>query len=149
MKATKTWIVVADGAHARIALNEGPGTGIKPALDHEFAASHAPSRDFVSDRPGQYPDRGGLGTHRFAPKTDRREHEKTLFAQDVVGIIEDAAKQHAFDNLVLVAPPAALGRLREALSERTRALVSAEVGKDLTHVPIHELHGHLQDVVRI
>lgn len=147
MKAKKTWIVIADGAHARIARHDGPGKGIVAALDHEFAAPHAPTRDFVSDRPGSYPDRGALGTHRFAPKTDRHEHEKVLFAHDIAAIIDKAADEKTFDRLVLIAPPEALGNLRASLKDRTRALVTAEIGKDLTHVPFHALPEHLKDIL--
>ena len=147
MRAKTTWIIIADGAHARIARHEGPGTGIVSALDHEFAAPHAPTRDFVSDRPGSYPDRGALGTHRLAPKTDRHEHEKVLFAADIGAVLNKAAEDKAFDRLILVAPPAALGHLRAALNDRTRALVTAEIAKDLTHVPMHGLVEHLRDVI--
>jgi protein required for attachment to host cells len=117
------------------------------ALDHEFAAPHAPTRDFVSDRPGTYPDRGALGTHRLAPKTDRHEHEKVLFAADVGAVVNKAAEEKAFDRLIVVAPPEALGNLRAALKEHARALVTAEIAKDLTHVPLHALAEHLRDVI--
>ncbi len=147
MRAQKTWIVVANGARARIARHDGPRTGLQPAMNFEFAAPHAPTKDFVSDRPGNYPDRGALGTHRLAPKTDRRDYEKALFAGDLAKLIAKAADHREFDRLVLVAPPAALGRLRAALNRHARAMVTAEVSKDLTHVPIHALSAHLHEVV--
>lgn len=149
MKATRTWIVIANGAHARITQNEGPGKGIKAAMNHEFAAPHAPAKAFVADRPGSYPDRGALGTHRFAPKTDRREYEKSLFAADLAVVIDKAAKRKQFDRLVLVAPPTTLGRLRNAMDAKTRGLVAAEVAKDLTHVPLHALPKHLAHVAAL
>lgn len=147
MRAKTTWIIIADGAHARIARHQGPGSGIVAALDHEFAAPHAPTRDFVSDRPGSYPDRGALGTHRFAPRTDRHEHEKALFATDIGAVLNKAAEDRAFDRLILVASPEALGHLRAALNDHARALVTAEIAKDLTHVPMHGLAEHLRDVI--
>lgn len=149
MRAPRTWIVVANGARARIARHDGPRTGLRPAMNFEFARSHAPTRDLVSDRPGSYPDRGALGTHRFAPKTDRRDHERAVFADDLARVLAKAAGHKEFDRLILVAPPAALGRLRAALNRRTRALITAEVSKDLTHVPIHALSAHLGDIVRV
>ena len=36
---------------------------------------------------------------------------------------------------------------RAALNRRARALVAAEVSKDLTHVPFYALPAHLRDVV--
>lgn len=147
MRAPRTWIVVANGARARIARHDGPRSGLRPAMNFEFAAPHAPTRAFVSDRPGSYPDRGALGFHRLAPRTDRRDYERTLFASDLARVIAKAASHKEFDRLVLVAPPDALGRLRAALNRRARALIAAEVSKDLTHVPIHALSAHLADVL--
>ena len=147
MRPQKTWIVVANGARARIARHDGPRKGLRPAMNFEFAAPHAPTRDFVSDRPGSYPDRGALGMHRLAPRTDRHDYEKTLFAFDLAKVIAKAVNHKEFDRLVLVAPPAALGRLRAALNRRARALIAAEVSKDLTHVPFYALPAHLRDVV--
>jgi len=149
MKATRTWIVIANGAHARITQNEGPGKGITAAINHEFAAPHAPAKAFVADRPGSYPDRGALGTHRFTPKTDRREHEKLLFAYDLACVIDEAAERKQFDRLVLVAPPTTLGRLRQAMRAKTRGLVTAEVAKDLTHVPLNVVPKHLAHVAAL
>jgi protein required for attachment to host cells len=51
--------------------------------------------------------------------------------------------------LVLVAPPKALGRLRVELSKSVRARVSAELAKDLTHLPAQELQEHLGTVIAV
>ena len=149
MKATKTWVVIADGARARIAVNLGPGKGLKPALNHEFAASHAPTSDLVSDRPGRYADGGASATHGVEPRTDRHDYEKSLFVRDIAMAVERGANRRAFDRLVLVAPPAILGRLRTALKPRTRKLVAAEIGKDLTHLNLREVPKHLADRISI
>lgn len=143
MKARRTWIVVADGARARIALNRGPGSGVVPAMPYEFAAPHAPTRAFVSDRPGYHSERGTAG-HRFEPKHDRHHFEKQVFARDLAEVIDDAAADRRFDRLVLVAPPAALGRLRAALTARARRYIVAEVRKDLTHLPLRLLPRYLE-----
>jgi protein required for attachment to host cells len=51
--------------------------------------------------------------------------------------------------LVLVAPPAILGRLRTALKPRTRNMVTAEVGKDLTHLNLREVPKHLAATISL
>lgn len=149
MKTRKTWVLVADGARARILQNDGPGAGLAPALDFDFAASHAPSRDFASDKPGKGQGSGGGAGHAKASKVDWHTYEKHLFAKDLAKALAGALQNAAFDDLVLVAPPAALGELRGALADAVKARVSGEVGKDLTHVSVHELPGHLADVVRL
>ena len=46
-------------------------------------------------------------------------------------------------SLVIVAPPRALGVLRQAYSHNLRAAVQAEIDKDLVRLPVHEIEKHL------
>lgn len=148
MKASTTWILVADGARAQILVNEGPGKGLKPA--HDFAVPHPPSREIGADRPGRVHESLGDGTrHAMEPRVDWHRFEKRLFARDLAKHINKAAYQGAFDRLVLVLPAKSLGDLRAQLDKDTRARVVAELSKDLTNVPRRELPGHLSGVVRL
>lgn len=145
----RIWILVADGARARILLSEGPGTGLRPATDEVYEADRRPTREIGSDRPGRVFESADQTRHAYAPRVDWHEYEKHLFAAKMAGILDDACKRGTFDDLVLVAPPKALGELRAALSKHTRARVSAELGKDFTNVSIHDLPSHLSDVVKL
>ena len=53
-------------------------------------------------------------------------------------------RSKAYDRLVIVAAPSALGDLRPAISEQVRAKVTGEVAKDLTKTPDGEVAGHFQ-----
>jgi protein required for attachment to host cells len=52
-----------------------------------------------------------------------------------------------YDKLVLVAPPATLGDLREALAKGVRACVTAEIAQDLVKIPASQLQSHLVGVL--
>lgn len=52
----------------------------------------------------------------------------------------------AFQHLVIVAAPAALGQIRPQLSKALQAAVIAELPKDLTNAPTPELESHLEPV---
>ena len=52
MKPTRSWIVVADGAQARILENTGPGKGLTALPGEKMQESHAPTREINADRPG-------------------------------------------------------------------------------------------------
>jgi protein required for attachment to host cells len=149
MKPRKTWILIADGAHARIVESEGPASGLKAAMNHEFAASHAPSRDFVSDGPGRGHSTGSGQTHATESRVDRHEFEKELFAEKLAEVLTKADTAKAFDDLVLVAPPKTLGALRKALAGPVQGKITAELDKDLTHVAIHDLGAHLGSVIAL
>ena len=150
MKASTTWILVADGARARILVNEGPGKGLKPSVAHDFAVPQLPSREIGAERPGRVHESLRDGSrHAMEPPVDWHRYEKSLFARDLAKQINKAAYRGAFDRLVLVLPAKSLGDLRAQLNKDTRARVVAELSKDLTHVPLHELPGHLSSVVRL
>jgi protein required for attachment to host cells len=58
-------------------------------------------------------------------------------------------RDRAYDRLILVAAPSALGDLRAALSPEVRAKVVAEVPKDLTKTPDAAVVEHLSDVLAV
>lgn len=144
-----TWVLIADGSRARLFVNEGVGKGVQPALDQQFIGTKLPSRDIATDRPGRAFDSAGEGRHAMEPPTDPHRHEKQTFAQEIANVLEDARKRNAFDRLVVVAPPQALGDLRSGFSEDLRRMVTAELNKDLTKIPIHELPDFLGEVMAI
>ncbi|MCH6578523.1 MAG: host attachment protein [Alphaproteobacteria bacterium] len=150
-----TWILIADGARAQIIANEGPGKGLKPLPGRAYQGANLPTREIVSDKPGRTYDRGGTGgwtatgRHAMEPRTDWHRFEKERFARAMAKVLDKASGANAFDRLVLVAPPQTLGELRIALKKRTRARITAELAKDLTNVPIHDLPGHLDGVVAL
>ena len=149
MKAKTTWILVANGTHAIIACNRGPGYGIEPDIAHEFQGPNVHNRDIMSDAPGRAFDSAGQGRHAMEPPTDPQRNNQRAFAREIAAHIESAADRNVFDNLVLVAAPQMLGELRKYLSDTTTAKVTGELPKDLTHLPLHKLPGHLGAVMAI
>ena len=149
MKPVTTWILVADGARAQIFVNRGPGKGLEASDRPELTAAHPPSSEIGSDRPGRTHDRYGPARHAMTPHVDWHQFEKTKFAKEVAGLLNRAGEEKAFDRLVLVAPPKALGDLRAALGKRVSGLVTGELSKDLTHVAIRDLPGHLENTIAL
>lgn len=148
-KPKKTWIVLADGMHARILQQERRGAPLAPALDHEMVdpAVHGFSRDFKSDAPGRAFDTGSGGRHAMEPRTDPKVHEKQLFARRVAALVNEAAARRKFDQLVLVAPPKTLGELRTQLGDLAKRLIIGEIDRDLIKTPVLDLPKHLSDVL--
>jgi protein required for attachment to host cells len=103
----------------------------------------------MSDRPGRPFDSADQGRHSKVPRTDPREVEKHRFADRLAAMLVEELNQGKFDRLVLVVPPRALGQLRDELSKPLRAKVSAELAKDLTHLPARELQEHLSTVIAV
>jgi protein required for attachment to host cells len=71
-----------------------------------------------------------------------------MFAQEVAAVLENARQRNEFQHLVVVAPPKALGDLRAGFSDALHDRVTAELHKDLTKIPIHDLPSHLAGILR-
>jgi len=147
MKKTTTWILIADGARAHVVKNDGPGKGLAPTMDHDFWAPHPPTREIGTDKPGRGFESADGARHGKAPRIDFHAFEKVRFAHDMAAMLERAGAKGAYDRLVLVAPPKTLGELRKVLGQESSARLTGELGKDLTHLTLNELAGHLEEVI--
>ncbi len=149
MKRKKTWIVIADGARARILLNEGRGRGVVSVAGGEWLADHAPDRELNSDRPGRTFDSVGAGRHAMEPTSSPHQRHKAEFARMLVDHLMTQRANRAFDQLVIVAAPATLGEIRTHLNKDLEACLLGEIDKDLTHIRDNELGPHLAEIVDV
>jgi protein required for attachment to host cells len=141
------WVLVADAARARLFQVEQPQQVLSAALGQELIGSNLRSREIASDRPGRTFDSGGEGRHAKEPPTDPARHAQEEFARDVVRLLDEKRESRAFERLIVVAPPQFLGDLRAAMSQQLQASVAAEVAKDLSKLPLHDLQDHLREVL--
>lgn len=150
MKKTVTYILVADGARARLYANLGVGKGLQPVSGATHRADlHHHDRDIFTDKPGRIFNGVGSGRSAVEPQTEWHRFEKHKFAREMAKVLDAAAATKSFDRLILVAPPATLGDLRMELSDSTRKMVTAELPKDLTRHAEQELPQHLDRVLAI
>lgn len=149
MKPTTTWILIADGAHARLFANHGPGKGIEAVEGGVINGDHRPDHELVRDSAGRTFESVGETRHAITPKTDPHRELKRTFAEHLAELMDRKFAAKAFDRLVIVAPPKALGDLRAALSDHLKPHIYAELDKDLVKTPTAELPEHLGAVMAI
>lgn len=149
MKPVKTWIVVADAAKTRIFLNDGPGHGLSEMPEKSREDDLKETRDINTDKPGRSFDSAGQGRHAMEPATDPKRHAKAQAAKDLVDMLSAARKKQAFDRLILVAPPAMLGDLRDAMPKELESMLHGELSKDLTHAGARELEQHIGEMIAV
>lgn len=149
MKTVRTWILVADAGRARVLQSLGPGKPLT-TVDGLASVSGLPSttHEIVTDRQTRVHESSNSARHAITPKTDPREQMKEDYLKMLADEMHQRLATGAFDRLVVVAPPHALGVLRAALSDQVKAVVSGELAKDLTKTPDHDMPGHLADVLR-
>jgi protein required for attachment to host cells len=150
MKHDRTWILIADAGRARVLESLGPGKGTRP-VDGLSSESPIPSstHDIVADRQGRSFESSNTMRHPLTPRTDPRDEMKRSYLEMLADQLHHRFLAGAFDRLVVVAPPSALGILRDAFSPQLAGAVTGELTKDLTKVPDHDLGPLLADVVRI
>ncbi|GAW33399.1 protein required for attachment to host cells [Roseovarius sp. A-2] len=127
-----TWVLIADGEKALFLRNSVDA--ISPALDvvRKDEQENPSDYDQSANRPGRKHDTG-VGQVSAMDDTDWHELAKERFAHELAEILYKYAHRGAFERIVLVAAPHALGDLRKALHKEVRDKVVAEIPKDLTH----------------
>jgi protein required for attachment to host cells len=142
MKSTVTWVLIADGAQARVLEYSGPSKGLVQVEGLKFEDAHLRNREIMADRPGRAYSSAGFGRSAMEQRTDPSDYRAAEFLRTVAELLNQKALEGAFRRLVIAAPPQALGDLRRFLSPGAMDKVTAEIPKDLTTVPILQLGKH-------
>ncbi|ANK82578.1 MAG: hypothetical protein TEF_18590 [Rhizobiales bacterium NRL2] len=149
MKKTVTWILVADHQHARVFANDGPGRGVDVVDDITLDTHLERSRDLDRHEPiTGFSAKDGV-RHGIEPRSDAHRKAGRRFLEDAVAALEAVEKKGGFDRLILVAPPRALGELRQMLPETLKQRVIGELDQDLTKTTARELATHLEGVLAV
>jgi protein required for attachment to host cells len=142
MKKTVTWVLIADGAQARVLENTGPGKGLKQVEGLQWSNEPLRAQDIVTDRPG-----GGGNGGSMASRVDPVEQREEDFVKNLAVILDKFQQKGAFDRLIIAAAPIALGDIRKAISPAVKKTILAELNKDLTNLPTAQLDQHFQDIL--
>ena len=145
MKLKRTWILIADGARARVLLNRGTQASLSQVDGMNMEAGDMRETSVESDRPGRVYESHGSARHAIEPATPTARKQKLAFARDVAARLSE--KFDEYDRLIIIAPARTLGDLRELLKEEVCAKISATLAKDLTHVSNDDIPGHLGDLL--
>jgi len=136
------WVVVCDGAKALILENVGdtkfPNLKTREVLEHKPQAT----RELGTDKPGRSYSSVGHGRSAVA-QTDWHTQEEETFLAELAAKLDQAVNGQDVKSLIVVAPPRALGFLRQAYGHGLKAAVRAEIDKDLVKMPVHEIEKYL------
>ncbi|MEQ1771430.1 MAG: host attachment protein [Devosia sp.] len=150
MKAKVTWVVVADGAQAKIFENDGPGKGLRALKDLNKEQEPLQAREIMADKPGRSASSGGAGARSAMEyHSDPVQVRERRFVEELAETLDRKHQQGAFDRLVIAAAPTALGDLRPALSAGVKSTIVAELPKDLTNLPLPKLAEHLDGILAV
>lgn len=133
------WILVGDGRKALVLRNDGDATFPNLKIIDVFKDADNPKTSQIgSDRPGSTTEHS-TGRHGGVEQTDWHDIAEHRFAHHVATMLDARNAAGDISALVVVAPPRTLAELRRSFSELLRVKIIAEVDKDLTKHPIHEI----------
>jgi protein required for attachment to host cells len=135
-------VLIADGEKALLLTNEGDARHPVLRVVRERHQDNPPTRDQGADRPGRMPD-PGPGQVSALPQTDWHRLEKSRFARELAAILYDLVHAGQIDRLIVAAPPRVLGDLRASFHDNVVAVLAAEIPKDHTNHPVHEIERRL------
>ena len=136
------WVIVCDGAKALVLENVGdakfPNLKTRDVYEQKTLATH----EMGTDAPGRAHSSIGHG-RSSVEQTDWHDQAETAFLTDLAQKLELAVNTHHVKSLIVVAPPRALGVLRQHYGHALKGAVRAELDKDYVKMPVHEIEKHL------
>jgi protein required for attachment to host cells len=131
----KTWIVVADGGHARILLNTHRDEGVS---ELSLVNGHDPHLKGQNHGHVHHaPD------HKPSPEKRGESH----FLDQLADAIQSGVARKECEQVILVAPSTAMGHLRKALNSNAQKHIVAEVVHDYTHQTNDFIYKHVKDKI--
>jgi protein required for attachment to host cells len=136
------WVVVCDGAKALVLENVGDPKFLNLKTREVYEQEDPKTSEQGTDAPGRAIN--SVDARRSAmEQTDWHDQTERRFLQSLAGHLDAAVNAGRAKSLIVVAPPRALGVLRQAYSHNLRAALRAEIDKDLVKFPVHEIEKHL------
>ena len=149
MKAKVTWILLADGATAKVFQFAGRSQGLTALDDLMFDQEPLKAGEIMADRPGRSFSSGSDGRSAMEYSSDPVAVRERRFVERVAEVLKRKHQEKTFDQLIVAAAPTALGDLRNAFDKNIKGAIVAELPKDLTNLPTSQLEKHFADLLLI
>lgn len=136
--AGKMWVAVLDGGRGIVFTNEGSADAPKLVSHRTYHLENPRTHEQGRDHPGRVHE--SAGQHRSSVETpDLHQKAEDRFIVGIVADLEKAAAAGAFQKIVIVAPPVALGTVRKAISAALQPHIAMEIAADYTKMPVADI----------
>lgn len=132
-------ILVTDGGRASVLRNAGQVGDPDLQMVRSYGQDNPPTREQGSDKPPRVSD--SSGRRSSIEQTDYHQQAEDQFVAAIAADMEKDLAAGDFAELVVVAPPVALGVYRKAASQKLSAATVMEINKDLTKHSHAEIAG--------
>ena len=136
------WVVVCDGKKALLLENAGDEKFLNLKTKEVYEHPDPKTHEQGTDAPGRAINSVD-GRRSAMEQTDWHDLEEQRFLQTLARHLEAEINGGHAKSLIVIAPPRALGVLRQAYSHNVRTALRAEIDKDFVKLPLHEIERHL------
>ncbi len=143
--AIRTWVLVCDGGRSQVFAGVGRIHALTPVEDSVRTNDASDMRNSRGGERSTGHASVGQGRYSVEEHVDpRRRNEAQFLAEQLAWLADEEA---AFDRLVIIAPPRALGDLRKAMPPVLARKLAGEVDADLTKSPVADVVRRVSDVL--
>lgn len=135
-------VFVGDGKKMLFLRNHGDSDLLDLRTESHDKREDAMDREIKTDAPGTQAPRVGMGRDTMN-ETDFHQQGEDRWVKDAAEDLNRRALSNDFSDLVIVAPPKALGVLRKKLHKETERRIVLTVNKEMTDRPIPDIEGLL------
>ena len=136
------WVVVCDGKKALVFENVGDTKILNLKTREVHEQPDARTSEQGTDKPGR--SINSIDSRRSAvEQTDWHAQEEERFLQRLASRLDAEVNAGNAKSVIMVAPPRALGVLRQAYSQNLRNVLRAEIDKDFVRMPVDEIEKRL------
>lgn len=140
------WVVITDSNTCRIYNYTYPNhLSLHKTLEHP--ENKLRDIELTSDKPGHYKT-SGSAHGAYSQPSDPKEIKIDNFSRDIAKELEHGRTNHAYEKLVIIAPPHMTGLLAHHLNKHVKDLISHTIEKDLVHAREQEIIDFLQKHTR-
>jgi protein required for attachment to host cells len=136
-------VLVGDGRKALFLRNHGDEKFPDLKVERVFADVNPPTHEQGTDKPGRAFSSADGSRRSGLEDTDWHDLEEHRFTRDVATALEGLVRDKKIKALIIASPPRTLAELRHALHGDVKKRIIAELAKDLTNHPVHEIEKHL------
>lgn len=127
----RNWVVVADAAAAIFYIRHGRRGDLERVREFINESGRAKLAELLSDSAGRSFDSHGQGRHAMTSPVNPKDTGMARFAEDVAESMVAEIQAGHVRRYALVAAPAFLGQLRQALSKHRVPEPDQAIAKDL------------------
>ncbi len=134
-------VLAVDGGRMRLLRNRGRAGSIELETIAERVLDNPLTHELSEPQPGRRFESSGPGRSAYS-EADAHAHREDVFCAEA---LDRALAETGDGELILIAPPKVLGRLRKRLAQHRKLPAVRELGKDLSALSPHELALRLRD----